>query len=128
MGVRFLALFTLRRIIMHTKILVSALAAFLLISAAAFAADGKVTISSPSNGATLNASDKVMVTYDALLGPTGDHLHLYLDGKRIDVLRQAKGSTEVGTLSPGKHHICVEENTKAHVSTGVEGCVDVTVK
>lgn len=113
---------------MHTNILFVALAAFLLASTAAFAADGKVTISAPANGATVGASEKVMVTYDAVLGPTGDHLHLYLDGKRIDVLRQIKGSAEVGTLSPGKHHICVEVNTKAHVSTGVEGCVDVTAK
>jgi hypothetical protein len=29
-------------------------------------------------------------------------------------------------MPPGKHHICLEVDTKAHVSTGVESCVDLT--
>lgn len=106
----------------------SALIAALLVSAGALAAEGKVTILSPANGATVSQNDKVELSYEAAPGPNGDHLHLNLDGDRIDVIRPLKGKTSVGTLSPGKHHICLAVNTKAHVPTGVEGCVDVTSK
>jgi hypothetical protein len=92
----------------------------------ALAADGKIIISAPANGATLSAKNKITVTYDAVLGAEGDHLHLYVDDKRIDVLRQIKGSTEMDALLPGKHHICLTVNTKSHAATGVESCVDVT--
>lgn len=114
---------------MKSRILFATLSAFLLASTTAFAEDnGKVTFLSPANGAEVSASEKVMVNYEAVLGPKGDHLHLYLDGKRIDVLRQTKGTAEVGTLSPGKHHICITINTSWHFSTGVEECIDVTSK
>lgn len=118
---------------MNTKFLLAALsdfllAAFLLASTAAFGADGKVTFLSPTNGAMVGANEKIMVSYEAELGPKGDHLHLYLDGKRVDVLRETKGTAEVGTLKPGKHHICISINTSWHMSTGVEECIDVTAK
>lgn len=113
---------------MNSRFLFASLAAFLLVSTSAFAVDGKVTFLSPMNGATVSANDKTSVSYEAVLGPKGDHLHLYLDGKKIDVLRQTKGSADVGTLSPGKHHICITINTSWHFSTGVEECIDVTSK
>jgi len=90
------------------------------------AADGKITINSPSNGAMLGANAKIMVNYEAMLGANGDHLHLNVDDKRIDVLRQLKGSAELDALKPGKHKICLTENTKAHMATGLESCVEVT--
>jgi hypothetical protein len=31
-------------------------------------------------------------------------------------------------LMPGKHHICLTVNTKGHVPTGAEACIDVTSK
>lgn len=106
------------------------LIAFVLIigCAQAFAAEGKITINSPANGAVVSVKDKLPLNYDAVLGPSGDHLHLYVDGTRIDVLRQLKGSTELGPLPPGKHRICLAENTKWHVATGPETCVDVTAQ
>ena len=113
---------------MNSRFLFPALAAFLLVSSPLFADDGKVTFLSPANGAIVSANDKISVSYEAVLGPKGNHLHLYLDGKRLDVLRETKGSAEVGTLSPGKHHICITINTSWHFSTGVEGCIDVTSK
>lgn len=91
----------------------------------ALATDGKITINSPANGALVSADSKVPVSYEAMLGPKGDHLHLYVDGKRIDVLRQLKGSLELDVLNPGKHKICLTENTKWHMSTGMENCVEV---
>lgn len=92
----------------------------------AFAADGKITIASPADNTVVNAKAKVMVEYEAMLGPNGDHLHLYVDGKRIDVLRQLKGKAELDALPTGKHKVCLAENTKAHVVTGVETCVNLT--
>ncbi len=105
---------------------------FLLLALAfgqAFAVtDGKITISSPANGAMVSAKDMVPIVYDATLGSNGDHLHLYVDGNRVDVLRQLKGSTQIDAMAAGKHHICLTENMKSHAPTGVESCVDVTSK
>jgi len=92
----------------------------------AYAVDGSITISSPADGATVSSKSKVSISYAAVLGPTGDHLHLYVDNKRVDVLREIKGSTEIDALSAGKHHVCLTVNTSSHAPTGVETCVDVT--
>ena len=102
--------------------------ALLIGSGAALAAEGKVVISSPQNGATVSQNDNVELTYEATPGPNGDHLHLNVDGKRVDVIHQLKGKTQVGMLPPGKHHVCLAVNTSAHVPTGVEGCIDITSK
>lgn len=58
---------------------------------------------------------------------TRRYLHLNVDGKRVEVIHQLKGEAVVDPLPSGKHHICLAVNTKAHVPTGTEGCVDVTV-
>ena len=92
----------------------------------AYAADGSILISTPANGAMVSSKNKVTVTYDAMLGSTGDHLHLYVDEKRVDVLHQKKGSTDLDALPAGKHHICLTVNTSSHAPTGVESCVDIT--
>ena len=113
---------------MDTRIFAPVFFAFLLVSANALAAAGMVTISSPMNGAMVSKDAKVELSYEAVPGPDGDHLHLYLDGKRIDIIRTMKGMADVGMLEPGKHHICLEINTKSHVPTGAEACVDVTAK
>jgi len=99
-----------------------------LICVQAYAADGSIAISAPANGAMVSAKDKVPVTYAATLGANGDHLHLYVDGKRVDVLRQIKGTAELDTLPVGKHHVCLTVNTSSHAPTGVETCVDVTAQ
>ncbi len=113
---------------MNTKILAPAFFAFLLGSGSAFAVDGKVTISSPANGASVSQHDNVELSYEAVPGTDGDHLHLYLDGKRVDVIHSMMGKAKVGMLDPGKHHICLAVNTKGHVPTGAEACIDVTSK
>jgi hypothetical protein len=96
-----------------------------IVCAPALAEGGKITINSPVNGAMVGANAKVLLNYEVMLGPSGDHLHLYLDDDRIDILRQLKGSTEVDGMKPGKHKICLTENTKWHMSTGLERCVEV---
>ena len=108
---------------MNITILTSLL--LVLFCGSALAAEGKITISSPAHGALISADSKFALNYEATLGPKGDHLHLYVDDKRIDVLRQLKGSYDIDALTPGKHKICLTENTKWHGSTGLESCVDV---
>ena len=113
---------------MNSRILVPAFFALLMGSGSVLAAEGKVTISSPMNGAMVSSHDTVELSYEAVPGPDGDHLHLNLDGKRVDVIHQLKGMAKVGMLDPGKHHICLAVNTKGHVPTGAEACIDVTSK
>jgi hypothetical protein len=113
---------------MNTKIMNATIFAILLGSSMAYAASGKVTISSPADGAMVGSKDTIKLSYEAVPGPDGDHLHLNVDGKRVDVIHQLKGTAEVGPLAPGKHQICLAVNTKGHVPTGVEGCVNVTSK
>ncbi len=111
---------------MNLKMFVPAILAVFLGASGAYAAEGKVTISSvmPKD---LYSKDKITLTYEALPGPEGDHLHLNVDGKRVDVIHQLKGSTTFGPLAAGTHHVCLAVNTKSHTPTGVEGCVDLTV-
>ena len=112
---------------MNTKLTLTAFAS-LLLSGLALADMGKVTISAPANGATFNKTDSVELMYEALPGDDGDHVHLNLDGKRIDVIHSLKGKASAGMLNPGKHHICIAVNSKGHVPTGAEACIDVTSK
>lgn len=113
---------------MNGRIMKSAVVVLFLGSGIAFAASGKVTISAPADGAMFGAKDMVKLNYEAETGPDGDHLHLNVDGKRVDVIHQLKGSTEIGPLAPGKHQICLAVNTKGHVPTGAEGCVNISAK
>jgi hypothetical protein len=112
---------------MNTKILLPLLFATTF-STMAFADAAMVKITSPANNTMVSKDSNTSLTYEAMPGPDGDHLHLYLDGKRIDVLHPMKGSADVGMLNPGKHHVCLTVNTKSHAPTGAEACIDVTSK
>ena len=113
---------------MNNKILKPVTLAFLFGSSMASAASGKITITSPADGAMVGSSDKVKLSYKAIPGPEGDHLHLNVDGKRVDVLRQLKGTTEIDPLPPGKHQICLMVNTRGHVPVDAEECINVISK
>jgi len=89
---------------------------------------GKVTITAPAAGATLDALDEIRLVYDVDPGPRGDHVHVYVDGKEVGILRQLKGSYLLETPSAGKRNICIKVVNKAHVPIGIEQCVQVTVK
>lgn len=113
---------------MNNKIMMPTFVACLFVSSMALAASGSVTINFPADGATVSSSEKIKLNYEAVPGTEGDHLHLNVDGKRIDVLRQLKGSAEIDPLAPGKHLICLLINTKGHVPVGAEKCINVTAK
>jgi len=104
-----------------------ALGLFLAIPLTALA-QGKVTITSPADGATLDAMDENRVVYEVETGPRGDHAHLYVDDKEVAILRKLKGSYLLETLSSGKRSLCVKVVNKAHVPIGIGQCIQVTVK
>jgi hypothetical protein len=89
---------------------------------------GKVMITSPAEGTSLDAMDENKLVYEVDPGPRGDHVHVYVDGKEVGILRKLKGSYTLETLSSGKRDICVKVVNKAHVPIGIEQCVQVTVK
>jgi hypothetical protein len=89
---------------------------------------GKVMITSPADGATLDALDENRLVYEVEPGPRGDHVHVYVDDKEVGILRKLKGSYMLETLSSGKRNLCVKVVNKAHVPVGIEQCIQVTVK
>ncbi len=113
---------------MNNKIVYAGFAALLLGSSIAFSATGSVTIMSPADGSSASSKETIKLNYEADVGTEGDHLHLNVDGKRVDVIHQLKGTADVGPLAPGKHQVCLAVNTKSHVPTGVEKCISVTSK
>ena len=90
--------------------------------------EGKVTITSPADGATLDAMDENRLVYEVDPGPRGDHAHVYVDGKEVAILRKLKGSYPLETLSPGKRSLCVKVVNKGHVPIGIGQCIQVSVK
>lgn len=109
---------------LRSLVLVPALA----LSPAAPAAEGSVTIASPRDGAKLDARGPHTVSYEVAPGPGGHHVHLYVDGKEIAILRRLKGSHVLKTLAPGHREICVKVVSNAHAPIGVEKCIRVTVE
>ena len=93
----------------------------------AIAAEGSVAISSPKQGAHVDAGKDIELVYDISLGDKGDHTHLYIDEKEILTLRNLKGSHSLGTLPAGHHEICVKVVNKAHTPIGPQQCVNVHV-
>lgn len=91
-------------------------------------AQGKVTITSPTQGAILDPMDENRLVYDVNPGPRGDHVHVYVDNKEVGILRKLKGDYLLDNLDSGKHNICVKVVNKAHVPVGIQQCVQVTVK
>lgn len=94
----------------------------------AFAAENMVNFISPKDGATLDAMAENKVTYEYTVVPPGDHTHLYVDGKQVAVLREARGTHALEAMSPGKHELCIKIVNHAHAPIGFDKCINVTVK
>jgi hypothetical protein len=121
--------FRQKEVVMNRKHFLAPLALGLLLAfPTASMGQGKVMITSPAEGATLDAMDENRLVYEVDPGPRGDHVHVYVDNKEVGILRQLKGSYLLDAPSPGKRNICVKVVNKAHVPVGVEKCVQVTVK
>lgn len=88
----------------------------------------KIDIISPAEGAKLDAKADNKLDYNITLGGDGDHAHLYVDNRRVDMLRQTKGSYSFDHLDQGKREICIRIVDHGHSSIGVERCVNVMVE
>ena len=97
-------------------------------AAAAADAEGHVRIKAPAEGAVFERTSGIRLAYDAAPGAKGHHVHVYLDGTEHGIIRQLRGVYRFPSLSPGRHEICVKVVNRAHVSTGVQDCVTVTVR
>jgi hypothetical protein len=94
-------------------------------SAWALAEEASVKFLSPANGAKLDSMAQNKASYEVVPGPKGDHVHFYIDGTEVAVLRQLKGSYTMETLGPGKHELCIKVVNKGHTPIGVQQCISV---
>ncbi len=124
---------------------------FLLVSLvpSAFASVGEVRIISPANGASVDSDAQFHVVFMAKFDGTGDHVHLYVDGKGHETLRnraisrtvdtysggkwkevsrEIDGRKAMGPLAPGKHRLCIGVVDSSHKPTGLEKCINVVSK
>ncbi|MFZ5589991.1 MAG: hypothetical protein ACOY4M_10220 [Pseudomonadota bacterium] len=89
-------------------------------------AGAMVRIDEPKDGATLDAKAKNELVYGYHPAPPGDHVHAYVDGKQVAILRERKGRYPLKSLTPGMREICVKMVNKAHTPIGVNQCVRVS--
>ena len=89
------------------------------------AAVAKVEITSPVEGAKLNIKAENKVDYSITLGGDGDHAHIYVDDRRMGMLRKMQGSFTIDYLDPGKREICIKIVNSSHTPIGVGRCVTV---
>lgn len=113
---------------MNTISVAALLLASVGLTSAAMAQTESVKLVSPVDGATLEAASTTQVAYEVVAGPKVDHIHLYVDGKEVAVLRESRGTHALAALAAGTHAICIKAVTKAHVPTGIEQCNKVTVR
>lgn len=94
-------------------------------SAVTPAAISKVDITSPAEGAKLSVKAENKVDYNITLGSDGDHAHIYVDDRRIGMLRKMQGSYSIDYLDAGKREICIKIVNSNHTPTGAGRCVTI---
>ena len=114
---------------MHCGLAVpSIVLAGLLHAADATAAEPGVRIMAPIDGAKLDAMAQATLVYEVVPAAGGDHVHVYVDGKEVGILRKLEGQYTLETLRAGQREICIKVVNKAHAPTGLQQCVKVTVE
>ena len=103
-------------------------AATISIAPLTLAANGSITITSPVDGAKLDAMAQTKLAYAVVPGPGGDHTHLYIDGKEVAILRELEGTRTLETMTPGAHESCIKLVNKAHTPIGLQKRIKVTVE
>lgn len=102
-------------------------AIFLLVSYSFAQAEiGAVQITSPVEGAKVKSNPSL--DYNVVPGPKGDHVHMYADGKEVDVIKKLKGEYTFQKLKIGKRELCIKVVDKGHTPIGVEKCIHVIVE
>lgn len=94
----------------------------------ALAAEAYVKITAPADGAMLDSLEPAKLVYEVEPGPKGHHVHVFVDGREVGILRQLKGSYTLETLSPGPRTVCIKIVNRAHVPIGVEQCIKAKVQ
>jgi hypothetical protein len=97
-------------------------------SLALAAGEGYVRIAAPADGAKLDRKKPITLVYEVDPGARGEHVHVYVDGKEVGILRQLKGRYSLKPLLPGRRTLCIKVVNRAHVPIGVEQCIGVTVE
>jgi hypothetical protein len=103
----------------------SALIVALALSGLAWAGAESVNISSPSDGANVQANG-TQVVYNAAPGPNGAYAIVMIDGSQAAVLNELNGNYTLDKLSLGDHTVCVRVVDKDRTPTGAEKCIKVT--
>ncbi len=85
----------------------------------------EINITSPVEGATLNITAVNKVDYSIKLSGAGDHAHIYMDDRRMGMLRNMQGSFTIDYLDPGKREICIKIVGGNHMPIDAGKCVTV---
>jgi hypothetical protein len=99
-------------------------------TAGASAGGEKVTITSPSDGATVDIPFKLKWNSTVPLGPTDsgkDHVHVYVDGQTNDYTVVGGTEFQVKGLSPGKHTVEISLQHADHSPVGPKSQISVMV-
>jgi hypothetical protein len=89
----------------------------------------KIEFASPADGAKLDAKANSQLDYNIALGEDGgDHAHIYVDERRVAMLRQMQGNFVLFPLDPGAHEICIKVVNSTHMPNGVSRCIKVTAE
>ena len=73
--------------------------------------------------------ETLIVEYDFVKGPKGDHVHLWIDGKEKKAVKQPKGFKLTGVkLSKGERNVELRVNDASHTELGVNDTYKLTVK
>ena len=87
------------------------------------AATAEISILKPVGGSIFKSGSKIEISFEATPGPSGDHVHLYLDDRKPVVMQHLKGSHTLDDVAAGKHGLCARIVDKAHAEIGVQDCV-----
>jgi hypothetical protein len=77
----------------------------------------------------LDAKANTQLDYNITLGEDGgDHAHIYVDERRVAMVRQMQGNFVLFPLDPGAHEICIKVVSSTHMPNGVSRCIKVTAE
>lgn len=110
---------------MKTALLVSVLALF---GSQASAANEALIISTPAKDSIVSATYRTPIVYETAPEASNNDLLVYVDGSRVNALRQAKREIELEPLSAGKHRICLALNGEPPTQVGAGSCVNVIAR
>jgi hypothetical protein len=86
------------------------------------------TITSPADGAKFKADQPITLSYEVAPGSKGDHLHVYVDGEEMAILRELEGNFVLEPLPRGSHELAIKIVNRAHEPIGVETTIKVVVE